>query len=335
MPDKKKAVAIFKCVAAIVASALFIAGCNDKSADTPARSVPHEGQWGIYALDLSSQDVSLLYSTDDAISGINLGSSGTHILFSKMTQSGVEIDTTAEIYILDVNGGTPTRLTTNYYFDSYASFSPDESQIAFLSLRNGTLDLYVMDSSGANQQLLYNSGGHDADADWGIAGRIAFTRDYQIWSVNSDGDDALQVTDPVDAGLWGEANLPIGDYDPRISPNGNQITFERMVDVSYEHGGYDIYVISTNGEDETALTGNGDQGYAQGFANWSHSGDKLVYIISAIGDEGRYDLYIMNSDGSGNHSITPDYFPAAFLCHNAVFSPDDSQIYFIGQWWQQ
>ncbi|MGQ9834220.1 MAG: hypothetical protein ACUVRJ_10585, partial [Candidatus Villigracilaceae bacterium] len=48
----------------------------------------------------------------------------------------------------------------------------------------------------------------------------------------------------------------------------------------------------------------------------------------------RYDMYIMNASGTDNHNITPEYFPAEFLVHNAAFSKDDSKIYFIGEWWQ-
>ncbi len=329
---------VIKCAWVLILCAMIslMAGCgDDKSTDSDNRTVPHEGQWGIYALNLASQDVALLYSAADEIAGINLSNSGSHLTFSQKIQSGVEIDTTSEIYKLDINGDEPIRLTNNYYFDSYPSFSPDDTHIVFLSMRSSTLDLYLMDSSGANQQLLYNSGGHDADADWGSAGRIAFTRDFQIWSMESNGTDALQVTNPENAGVWGIANLPIGDYDPRLSPDGSLIAFERMVDVSYLYGGYDIYVISIDGSGETGYTDNGSQGYAQGFANWSHSGDRLVYILSAIELEGKYDLCMMNSDGSENHIITPGYFPPEFLCRYAIFSLDDSEIYFIGQWWQE
>jgi Tol biopolymer transport system component len=56
--------------------------------------------------------------------------------------------------------------------------------------------------------------------------------------------------------------------------------------------------------------------------------------VGAIGSQGAYDIYLMNLDGSNSHSITPDYFPDDFLCHFAVFSADDSHIFFIGQWWQ-
>jgi Tol biopolymer transport system component len=322
-------------VTALCVMTVLIAGCGDDISTAPeTREVPHEGRWGIYVLDLSSQDVALLYSTNDEIAVIDLSTSGTLLAFSQKTPGAGTMDTTAEIYAIGTTGGSPDRLTNNVYFDAYPSFSPTDAQIVFLSQRGSTLDLYIMDIDGAHQQLLYNSGGHDADVDWGNGGRIVFTRDYQIWSVKSDGSDPRQITDPAGAGTWGQANLPLGDYDPRYSPDGSRIAFERMVDASFANGGYDIYVVSADGSAETPLTNTGAQGYAQGFANWSHAGDRLVYILAAAGTEGRYDLYLMNSDGSDNQTITPGYFPAAFLCLQAVFSADDSEIYFIGQWWQ-
>jgi Tol biopolymer transport system component len=336
MPRRRNTVSGYMYIPVLWVFALLMAGCGeDKAVDSVTWKVPHEGKWGIYVLNLTSGEIALLYSSDHEIAGINLSNSGGRLAFSMKTQDSATIDTTSEIYTLDVNNGHPTRITDNHCFDSYPSFSPDDSSIVFLSMRDGTLDLYMMDSNGGNQRLFYNSGGHDADVDWGNAGRIAFTRDHQIWSVNSDGTDPRQETDPPDAGLWGNANLPIGDYDPRFSPDGSRIAFERMVDVSYITGGYDIYVITVNGDDESNLTNTGAQGYAQGLASWSHSGDRLVYILAAIKAQGKYRLCMINSDGSGNRDVTPDYFPPEFLCHCAVFSLDDANIYFVGQWWQQ
>jgi len=51
-----------------------------------------------------------------------------------------------------------------------------------------------------------------------------------------------------------------------------------------------------------------------------------------VQDAGVYYIYVVNTDGSGNHDATPDYFPQNFLCYAPVFSKDDSKIYFIGQW---
>jgi Tol biopolymer transport system component len=129
----------------------------------------------------------------------------------------------------------------------------------------------------------------------------------------------------------GNANLPFGDYDPRFSLDGSKIAFERLDDDTSSHGNYNLYVIGATGTGETKLT---DTGYSQGLAIWSHSGDKLVYIVAAIGSEGKYDIYMMDADGTDVRNITPDYFPSSFLCHSAMFSKDDSKVYFTGQWWK-
>jgi Tol biopolymer transport system component len=136
---------------------------------------------------------------------------------------------------------------------------------------------------------------------------------------------------PPDAGVWGNANLPFGDYDPRLSPDGSKIAFERLEDDVSQHGNYNIYIVDADGSDETRLT---DSGYSQGIVSWSHPGDKMAFVVAAIGEEGKYDIYMMNSDGSNITNITPAYFPPDFLCHTPVFSADDSRIYFIGEWWE-
>jgi hypothetical protein len=41
-----------------------------------------------------------------------------------------------------------------------------------------------------------------------------------------------------------------------------------------------------------------------------------------------------DNPSSANGNITPDYFPANFLCHSPIFSVDDDQVFFVGQWWE-
>ena len=187
-----------------------------------------------------------------------------------------------------------------------------------------------MDANGDSIRKLYDSGSHDADISWGTS-RIAFTTGSRIWSIKSDGTDPKQITDPPRAGEWGNANLPFGDYDPRWNFEGTQIAFERLEADSSIHGNYNFFSINPDGSGETRLT---DTGYSQGFASWSHTGDKIVYVVAAIGTVGKYHIYMMNADGTNNHDMTPDYFPDGFLCHSPVFSTDDSKIYFVGEWWE-
>lgn len=54
--------------------------------------------------------------------------------------------------------------------------------------------------------------------------------------------------------------------------------------------------------------------------------------MAAEGDRGVFDIHMINGDGSDDRNITPDCFPASFLCHSALFSRDDSMVYFTRQW---
>jgi Tol biopolymer transport system component len=186
-----------------------------------------------------------------------------------------------------------------------------------------------MNSDGGNQRLLYDSGGHDADLDW-VGDHIVFTRDSQIWMMNGDGTHVHQLTDPTNAGVWGNSVLPFGDYDPRISPDGSLVVFERLVNDTTEHGNYELFIIGVDGEGEHNITGTG---WTQGIAQWSSTGEELIYLVSAIGLEGRYDIYRINADGSGITDLSSELYPPGFLAHHPIYAGDDSTIYFVGHWW--
>ncbi len=284
-------------------------------------------KWGIYELDLHSDEVNLLYGTDDEISGLSSDLTGNQLVFSRGVD-GSEYEKT-EIFRLDLSTLQATRLTQNENWDLYPVWSPDGSRIAFLSWREVTLDIYIMDTDGKNQNLLYDSGFHDADLDW-VGNTIAFTSQDRIWTMDEDGGNPKPLTEHPRAGEWGAANLPFGDYDPRISPDGTQIVFSRLVADELIHGNYDLYIIEADGSNIRNLT---DTGYSQGLSSWSPNGEELLFILSAKGSQGIYDLYKITSDGSENINMTPDYFPDNFLIHGARYSNDGKAIYFIGQWW--
>jgi len=311
----------------VVVVVLFLAGLQGRLGPS-GRAVPHEDRWGIYALDLVTDEVELIYSSSVKIAYLRLNGAGDTFIFSQKV--GGITDEYEEICTVGVDGSGFARLTDNRYWDLYPCWSPDDSKIAFLTWRDLGLDIYAMDADGSNQRKLYDSGGHDADIHW-VGDSIVFTANSRIWIMRDDGTEPMPITDPPNAGQWGNANLPFGDYDPRLSPDGSKVVFERLWGDSTQHGNYDLYVVNSDGTGEVRLT---ETGYSQGLAAWSHSGGKLVYLVGAIEGEGKYDLYVMNFDGTDNRNITPDYFPGAFLCHPSIFSKDDSRVYFIGEWWE-
>ncbi|MCW4033919.1 MAG: hypothetical protein NWF03_00995 [Candidatus Bathyarchaeota archaeon] len=329
-----KKIAVLVLVIAVVVLAFGSLNTNNQTPTPENIELAHEGKWGIYALDLETQETELIYSSETALSKIRLDTSGTRLVFSQDFGGGNEsvndgsvVNLCQEICSIDVDGENYRRITDNNSWDLIPCWNSDGSRIFFLSYREN-LDIFVMNSDGSNITLFYDSGDHDSDMHYSN-GKIAFTRDSQIWTINEDGTGLTQVTDPPRAREWGNAVLPFGDYDPNLNSDATQIVFERMVDDETTHGIYEFYLINADGTGETALT---NSGYTQGIASWSHSDEKVVFTVSAIGNDGYYHLYMVNVDGSDYHNITPEYYPSGFLCYHPIFSVDDSKVYFIGEW---
>ncbi len=300
------------------------------------RSVPQGSPWGIYALDPATGALELIYGSSTTLSRLRLNDAGDCLVFSQQIPGGegscrlegTPIDRCMEICRIRVDGSAFQRLTDDTFMDLCPAWLADDSLIAYLSFRDD-LDLWTMQADGSHPVPLYDSGSHDSDLH-ASGDTIVFTQHSQIWRMKSDGTQVTQVTTPPRAGEWGDAVLPFGDYDPNLSPDGTRIVFERLVDDQTPHGNYDLYLINVDGSGEVALT---TSGYTQGLPAWAHSGEAIVYLVSAIGTEGHYDIYRMNADGSNVQNLTPAYFPPDFLCHDPIFSIDDSHIFFIGEWY--
>jgi hypothetical protein len=75
---------------------------------------------------------------------------------------------TSEVYVMNANGSSQTRLTNNAVADYEPVWSPDGAKIAFTSRQApaGTDEVYVMNADGSAQVDLTNSAGADFSPDW-------------------------------------------------------------------------------------------------------------------------------------------------------------------------
>ena len=78
-----------------------------------------------------------------------------------------------DIYAADVPGGTVQRLTTSPGNDGLPTWSPDGSQIAFVSDRGGSWGIYVMPAAGGEAVKVADWG--QEHADW-LVERITWLR---------------------------------------------------------------------------------------------------------------------------------------------------------------
>jgi Tol biopolymer transport system component len=113
----------------------------------------------------------------------------------------------------------------------------------------------------------------------GPDGRIAFSRqdpwsdDYDIWLVNPDGTDEVNIT-----------NTPnVSEHDPNWSPDGTKIAFSASVEDPEEPGSFfsDIFIIDADGGNRTNVTATPDQ--SDYMPSWSPTGEEIVFAAEVPG----------------------------------------------------
>ena len=119
-------------------------------------------------------------------------------------------DTKTSIYLIEVDGSNLRRLTENTG-DQAPDWSPDGSQIAFDTTRDGNFDIYVMNADGSNQRRLTNHFNVDSRPSWSPDGRrIVFNSSrhvphrteekpagyctYEIYVMDADGSNVQRLT---------------------------------------------------------------------------------------------------------------------------------------------
>jgi len=74
--------------------------------------------------------------------------------------------TDTEIFMMNSNGTGLTQLTVNAAQDFNPAWSPDGTQIAFHSDRDGNGEIYTMNTNGTSQQNRTSSPAHESNPDW-------------------------------------------------------------------------------------------------------------------------------------------------------------------------
>lgn len=144
---------------------------------------------------------------------------------------------------------------------------PKQPQIAFNTMRDGNLEIYVMDADGRNPRRLTARNIQDGCPEWSPDGQsIVF---HRLWNgklaihvMEADGNNQRRLTDN-----------PADDCWPSWSPDGQSITF-----VSSRNGNEEVYVMDADGQNQSNLTNhpNIDNG-----PNWFDPA--YAYAVSSAG----------------------------------------------------
>ena len=108
-----------------------------------------------------------------------------------------------DIWLIDTTRGIPARFTFDEAAEADPVWSPDGSRVAFSSTRDGPINIYVKDASGAaKEERLQKAEGDERPCDWSPDGRfLMFTRgsrgSSQLWFLSDPtGDPAKRKTAP-------------------------------------------------------------------------------------------------------------------------------------------
>lgn len=117
------------------------------------------------------------------------------------------------IYLVPFEGGEPIRLT-NHESDRMPVFSPNGSQIAFMSTRNGDWDIYTVSTSGSAPRQVTTGSGNDGLPAWSPDGsRLAYVSDtggsWGIYTISASGGSPTRVSgwDGLNRSDWLQAQI--------------------------------------------------------------------------------------------------------------------------------
>ncbi len=239
----------------------------------------------------------------------------------KILFDGGESPDDNQIYVMDPDGSHVQPLTgkppETISYNAFAAWSPDRQKIAFMSGRDGELEIYVMAADGSDIQRLTRHRGLDGFPVWSPDGnQIAFVRDTDPPATGPvyppSGNQRIYVMDSDGS------NERLGEFTTRgsWSPDGERIAFEANFD-----GIWEIYVMETDGSNVQRITHTPVRDAGSFAPEWSPDGQKIVFDSTR---DGNFEIYVVDADGSNvqrlTHNDKVDSRPA--------WSPDGQRIVF-------
>ena len=170
-----------------------------------------------------------------------------------------------DVYIRDLFNGAMTRLTTDRAMDGFPVWSPNGSEIAFQSDRNGSFDIFVKSTAGTSpEKELLRAPGNQWPLDWSRDGQWLLYVDAanagDLWAMPMVGQDRTPV--PIARSMFAE-------IDGAISPDGHWVAYP-----SNESGTTQVVVQSfPQAKEKWSVSVNGGLG-----PEWSANGRELFFV---------------------------------------------------------
>ncbi len=309
-------IALFIVVVGAISLALFTAGLRNAAIPlgTPSGDIAfmtnRDGTWDVYAMDTEGVLTNLMSASDgptahDYFASWSLDSQRMNVLSNRTGDMGPTQ--------IEPNGANPRNLDVvsaiftlfgEGRLDWDAFWSPDGARVAWSSLRDLNLELYVIptdsDFTPEAAVRLTNHPARDWFGAWSPDGdRIAFSSDRagneDIYLISADGGEPIQLT-----------NSPWDELRPAWSLDGQTLLYVSDEDDALVNGQLRLMLMDADGNNQRPLS----DALFRGGAVYSPQGDETLYMSN---EEGDWNIYLMNNDGSDLRRLTEgdsdDLFP--------------------------
>ncbi len=250
-------------------------------------------QWTVYVRDLSRRRDRVLLKSEQAVMNPEFSPNGRWIA----VQSDFEGDENFNIYIVSARGGASKKITDTPADSAFPRWSPDGTQIAFISNRDQDRDnVFVVPAGGGTPRQLTHIDQIVSEIAWRPDGRqIAFSAGVGhgdwVGLVDLEGNLEKLVASPdSESDLGGD----VGRVRP-FAPNGDELAF-----VSNAHDHVDIGVLDLGSRDVRWLVQNR---WDKSMPLWSPDGSCLAFLENR---DGNVRLKTVNSRGGNLRAVSPE-----------------------------
>jgi Tol biopolymer transport system component len=281
--------------------------CTENNVSTSIRTLSTSRMWIVNALTGNDRVV----QTGDAVQP-NWSPHGQRIAYWGIHQ-GVQRD----IWTVAVDGGEPVPVTNDSHVDWNPIWSADGRHLYFVSNRKGVTSLWrvaIDETSGrvSSEPELVPTPSANTQL-------ISFSRDGRslAYVQSTTTENIAKLTfEPVAGKVVGdliEVTESSGRLtSPSVSPDGRMIACQSAGDQ------LDIFTVNVGNPVPNRLT---DDETNEMVPAWSWDGRKIAYYSNR---NGTYQVYVVNSDGSGARQITETVAPGGAVL--PVWSPDGLRL---------
>ncbi|MFC1505867.1 hypothetical protein ACFLQ6_02235 [Thermoproteota archaeon] len=263
------------------------------------------GNWTIWNMNPDGSDKEQLTSNDVISGWPSWNPDGKEIAYwSWDITSG-----TGDIWKMNADGSAKVKLTTDGSFKGPPMWSPRGDRIAYTSNLTGNIEAYVTNTDGSVHKQITT--GHSPK--YSVETRVTWHADgerlyYQALTFPIPertytiipGDVAFVEIFMVNVDNGYEYNLTpkLHENVRSVSPDG-----EKLACISLRSNNYGVWVMNSDGTDQTRLTFDN---FGDRSPRFSPDSQRIVYWSTAFANQP--DIWIINVDGSGKTRLTTSLY---------------------------